>query len=70
LGVFVKMSLDSYGGRRFLMTMGCGVVSTVLLWFGKISGSEYVTLVTLTVVPYIWLNTQQKIQAVKNDSSN
>jgi len=64
------MNMNNYGGRRFLMTMGCGVVSTVLLWFGKISGSEYVTLVTLTVVPYIGFNTQQKIQAVKSDSSN
>jgi len=64
------MNLDSYGGRRFLMTMGCGVVSSALLWFGKISGSEYVTLVTLTVVPYIGFNTQQKIQGLKNDSSN
>ena len=64
------MNLDDYGGRRFLMTMGCGVVSTVLLWFGKISGSEYVTLVTLTVVPYIGFNTQEKIKAAENESVN
>jgi len=64
------VSLDDYGGRRFLMTMGCSLVSTVLLWFGKISGSEYVTLVTLTVVPYIGFNTQEKIKAATNDSGN
>ena len=64
------MNLNNYGGRRFLMTMGCGVVSTWLLWFGKISGNEYVTLITLTVVPYIGFNTQQKINEAKNDSSN
>lgn len=65
-----KTNMEGYGGRRFLMTMGCGLVSTALLWFGKISGSEYVTLVTLTVVPYIAFNTQQKIQEVKSERSN
>jgi len=64
------MNIDSYGGRRFIMTMGCGVVATCLVWFGKISGSEFVTLITLTVVPYIGFNTQQKIQAVKSESAN
>lgn len=59
------MNIESYGGRRFIMTMGCGVVATILLWFGKISGSEFVTLITLTVVPYIGFNTQQKIQGGK-----
>lgn len=59
------MNIENYGGRRFVMTMGCGIVSTFLLWFGKISGSEYVTLITLTVVPYIGFNTQQKIQETK-----
>jgi len=59
------MNIENYGGRRFLMTMGCGIVASCLLWFGKISGSEYVTLITLTVVPYIGFNTQQKIQGGK-----
>jgi len=59
------MNIESYGGRRFIMTMGCGVIATILLWFGKISGSEFVTLITLTVVPYIGFNTQQKIQGGK-----
>jgi len=59
------MNIESYGGRRFIMTMGFGVIATILLWFGKISGSEFVTLITLTVVPYIGFNTQQKIQGGK-----
>ena len=59
------MNIENYGGRRFLMTMSCGIVASCLLWFGKISGSEYVTLITLTVVPYIGFNTQQKIQGGK-----
>jgi len=57
--------IDRFGGRRFIMVIGCGIVSTVLLWFGKVSGSEFVTLITLTVVPYIGFNTQQKIQGGK-----
>lgn len=64
------MNIQSIGGRRFFLTLGCGVASFVLVWFGKISGSEFVTLTTLTLVPYLGFNTQQKIQGVKNDSSN
>jgi hypothetical protein len=57
--------LESIGGRRFIMTIGCGVVSTVLVCFGKISGGEFVTLVTLTIVPYIGFNTHAKIKGAK-----
>lgn len=64
------MNIETYGGRRFVMTMGCGIATTALVWFEKITGSEFVTLITLTVVPYIGFNTQQKIQGMKNDSSN
>lgn len=64
------MNFDSIGGRRFFLTLGCGIASFILTWFGKISGSEFVTLTTLTLVPYLGFNTQQKIQGVKNDSSN
>jgi len=60
------MNIDNYGGRRFLLTLGCGVASTILVWFCKISGGEYVTIVSLTVAAYITGNvTQKKIEADK-----
>ena len=47
------MNFTKLGGRRFALTLGAGVVSSVLCWFGKVSGSEYVTLISLTVGAYI-----------------
>ena len=64
------MKIDSYGGRRFLLTLGCGIASTILVWFGKISGGEYVTIVSLTIAAYITGNVTQKKIEVKNDGSN
>lgn len=54
------MNLDNYGGRRFLMTMGCGVATTALCWFAKISGEVYATVIIATVAVYIGGNTYQK----------
>ena len=59
------MNFESVGGRRFFLTLGCGIASLILVWFEKITGSEFVTLTTLTLVPYLGFNTQQKIQGGK-----
>lgn len=54
------MNFDTYGGRRFIMTMGCGVATTVLCWFAKISGEVYATVIIATVASYITGNVYQK----------
>ena len=59
------MNFESIGGRRFFLTLGCGIASFILVWFEKITGSEFVTLTSLTLVPYLGFNTQQKIQGGK-----
>ena len=59
------MNFDTYGGRRFLLTLGCGVVTAALQWFGKLdaAGSTY-ALVTVGIVgAYITGNVAQKIKA-------
>tara|TARA_R110001599_G_scaffold171353_1_gene362448 strand:+ start:463762 stop:463947 length:186 start_codon:yes stop_codon:yes gene_type:complete len=53
-------AFSSIGGRRFLLTLGCGIVCTVLVWFGKISDGVFATVVVATVAAYITGNTVQK----------
>jgi hypothetical protein len=44
---------EALGGRRFLMSMGAGIVDTILLYVGKLDISAYVTLTFATVATYI-----------------
>jgi hypothetical protein len=50
------------GGRRFALTVGAGVVHSLLLWFGKISGEQFVMLTASTVAVYIGANTYGKVK--------
>ena len=54
------MDLDTLGGRRFLMTMGCGVACTVLVWHAKIDGNIFRDIIIATVAVYIAGNVYQK----------
>jgi len=52
--------LSKFGGRRFLLTLGCGIITSALVWFGKISDSVYATVIVATVAAYITGGTAQK----------
>lgn len=56
------VNITAIGGRRFVMTMGCGIVNTVLVWLGKIDGPIYRDILIATVAVYIAGNTAQKIK--------
>lgn len=49
------MNFLSVGGRRFVLTMGAGITTTVLQWFGKLdpAGSTYALVIAATVGAYI-----------------
>jgi hypothetical protein len=59
------MNLETFGGRRFLMTMGCGAATSLLQYMGKLdaAGNTYALVVVGTVGAYIAGNTFQKVKA-------
>jgi|TARA_R110000868_G_scaffold25246_2_gene98508 hypothetical protein len=58
------MNLEAFGGRRFIATIGAGVATTGLQWFGKLdpAGTTYALVVIATVAAYITGNTAQKVR--------
>ena len=48
------------GGRRFVMTMGCGIACTALVYFGKISDATFSYIIIATVATYIGGGTVDK----------
>ncbi|CAM8627136.1 hypothetical protein MCEMSHM24_02710 [Comamonadaceae bacterium] len=49
------MNFTKLGGRRFVIAMGAGMMTTVLQWFGKLdpAGSTYALVIAATVGAYI-----------------
>lgn len=49
------MNFTKLGGRRFVVTMGAGLMTTLLQWFGKLdpAGSTYALVIAATVGAYI-----------------
>lgn len=56
------MITTKLGGRRFVMTVGCGIACTVLVWHAKISDSIFRDIIIATVAVYIAGNTYQKVK--------
>ena len=54
------------GGRRFVLTVGGGLVSTALFVGGYLTESGYITLQLATVGSYIASNVVQKYNEVKH----
>jgi hypothetical protein len=57
------MNIDSLGGRRFIITLGCGVATTALTWATKIDANTYSLVIISTVGAYITGNTYEKVKA-------
>lgn len=59
-----------YGGRRFVLTVGAGIVYTALRIFDKLDIAGYVTLQVATVAVYIGANTVQKVKATTREQAD
>jgi hypothetical protein len=55
------------GGRRFILTLGCGIACTVLVWHAKITDIVFRDIIIATVAVYVAGNTTQKIKAPQAD---
>lgn len=53
------MNFETVGGRTFLLTVGCGLASSVLLWFGKLDSGSFAAVIGSTVSVYIGANAYQ-----------
>lgn len=62
--------ITNAGGRTFSLTVGAGLVTSVLVWFGKIDGSAYSTIVLGTVGAYIAANAVQKVAEARANGAN
>lgn len=63
------MNFETVGGRKFFLSVGCGVVSTVLLWFGKLTSSDFVMLAGFTVGAYITGGTLENIKTYTKEEN-
>jgi hypothetical protein len=59
------MTLPTFGGRRFLLVLGCGIVCSFLVYRAKISDIVFRDIVIGTVAVYIAGNTAQKHAQIK-----
>ena len=64
---------DKLGGRRFWLCTGTSLAACVLLWYGKLTGAEWVSLATWITGIYVAGNTSQRgieaAQVVKTKDS-
>lgn len=58
----MKYIITNWGGRRFLLVVGCGVACTVLVWHAKISDSIFRDIIAITVAVYVAGNVTQKVK--------
>ena len=60
-----RVNMRNVGGRKFALTVGCALMTSLLLWFGKLAGGEYVTVILGTVVGYIAGGTYENVKGPK-----
>ena len=68
----ISRAMENSGGRRFILTMGAGVTTSVLQYLGKLdpAGSTYALVVIGTVGAYITGNTFQKTKATTKEEAD
>lgn len=60
------INFNTVGGRRFFLSVMAGVVSSILLWYGKLTPDSYALIVIATVGAYIAGSAIEQISLNKN----
>jgi hypothetical protein len=60
------VNLETAGGRRFILTVGCGLVCALLVMAHHISDVVFRDIIIATVAAYITGNVWQKVAEIKN----
>lgn len=60
--ITIRNYISGFGGRRFLLALGAGVVCSALLWFGKLDTGSFSAIILGTVGAYIAGATYQKVK--------
>lgn len=63
---WVQDFIENAGGQRFVMTMGAGIVNTLLLAFNRLSPEIYRDLTLGTVGVFIGAVTYQKVADMRS----
>ena len=58
----IRQTIESAGGRRFLLALSTNLITAVLVLAGKVGDAAYATVIIATVGAYIAGNTVQKIK--------
>lgn len=53
------------GGRRFLLCVGCGALTSLLLYSGKLDSGSYTAIIIATIGAYVAGDTMQGISKQK-----
>jgi hypothetical protein len=62
--------ISRFGGRRFVLTVGCGAVNSFLLFMGKIGDEPYSLIILGTVGAYITGAVVQEVKQIQADKES
>lgn len=68
MGLSVNL-FQLFGGNRCGITLGCGIATKLLCFFGKITGDVYAMVTIATVGAYIAGRTTQRVREIGAGSS-
>jgi hypothetical protein len=64
------MNTDVLGGRRFILAVGLVMLTTLLTWFGKITGEVYSAVTITTITGLIIGNTTEQVKKLTVGAAN